>query len=523
MPLKCQFCQEESVVEEDVGDGREQLICVECGAVATSSATQPGKPVASTPGDPTCLDEEDDCNANVCQSCGETLQPEETEFCSECKDLEEPHEDGDGCVPVTPKADISHPSEQKVNVTLGSSQKACPSCGSLDLITDQMGTEEQIVCGSCGQVVGSQMFTNNESEISSTRTFGNQSQTLPRFAHRPGQCNGYKVGLERIVMVHQKLALSNHVKEEADEMFKRLFYMPTVVNKSIQSKEHIAVACVYIACRRDNLPVSMVHFSEFRDSSRLFIRAIKIVTTHLQIKLLPPALGTQVSQVFGSIHLGAASTDSAKMLSQVRDIMFLCRDAWLTSGRHCQPMILIALYYVYLNCDVCTKRIGLKQFCSMFNLPPISKKMFSDFQNLFLRLASHLPWAKQGQVKHSTIHLYINDIIKYKKSLLHLAFEKPETGKECLPWEKNSTVASPSCPKKDILMPASFKRAREAQPVARAPESSIPAHLDLDCPEIKASDFPEDEIASYIITSVELDKIKKAKENVFQEKRVKLK
>ena len=41
MPLKCQFCQEESVVEEDVGDGREQLICVECGAVATSASQLP--------------------------------------------------------------------------------------------------------------------------------------------------------------------------------------------------------------------------------------------------------------------------------------------------------------------------------------------------------------------------------------------------------------------------------------------------------------------------------------------------
>ena len=40
MPLKCQFCHEESVVEEDVGDGREQLICVECGAVATLPASQ---------------------------------------------------------------------------------------------------------------------------------------------------------------------------------------------------------------------------------------------------------------------------------------------------------------------------------------------------------------------------------------------------------------------------------------------------------------------------------------------------
>ena len=490
---------------------------------------------------PTFVDEDNSCDGAICLSCGDSLQLGELKFCDECKYLEEQHESFCDKKPDdTVRNNLSDPpgqedEEQKKNFALNSSstQRVCPSCGSLDLVTDQLGTEEQTVCGACGQVVGSQNFTTNESEISLTRTFGNQAQTLPRFAHRPSQCYGYKVGLEKISFVHQKLALSNHIKEDADEMFGQLLYMPVVINKSIQSKEHIAVACVYIACRRDNLPVSMVHFQDYRVTNKLFIRAIKIATTHLKIKLLPPALGTQVSQVFGSVRLGAGGANSSKMLSQVRDIVFLCRDAWLTSGRHCQPMILLALYYVYLNSEICQKRISLTKFCSKFELPPISKRISSDFQRLFLRLASHLPWTKTNQVKHSTIHLYIEDILKYKKSLLHLAFEKPETGKECVPWERKSnetdsvflsdSVASPSCPRKDVLMPASFKRAREAEPVARAPEAVIPAHLDLDCPEIKATDFPEDEISSYILTSVELDRIKEAKENVFTEKKPRLK
>ena len=422
-----------------------------------------------------------------------------------------------------------HPGRVVVAV---SDQKMCPSCGSWDLVCDQMGTEEQTVCKACGQVIGGQKFTANDADISTTRTFGNTWQTLPRYTHTPYECQGFKVGVSKISMVHQKLALSNHIKEDAEEMFRKVFYKPCVVNKSVRKKEHIATACVYIACRRDNLPVSMVHFQDYRDSDRLFARAIKIITTLLEIKLLPPALGTQVRQTFYSLKLGVGSADSAKLLAQVRDIMFLCRDAWLTSGRHYQPMILVALYYVYLNCDQCPKRINLSKFCSKFELCPISPNVVADFQRLFLRLASHLPWAKPGQVKRSTLHLYIDDILKYKKSLLHLAFEKPETGQECLPWEikaesQNSTQFSDSgvshCPaRKDVLMPASFKRAREAEPAVRAPETVIPSHLDLDCPEIKATDFPEEEISRYIRTSVELDSIKEAKENLFREKKQRL-
>ncbi|GFR67683.1 transcription factor IIIB 50 kDa subunit [Elysia marginata] len=540
MPLKCQFCLEESVVEEDVGDGREQLICVECGAVATLAASQLSKCVQLTV-DQTGLERDDACEADVCQSCGDELQPGDSRFCCECKNLEQETEvncstnqQNDYSV-IANYVNTQNDVEKKVDIAVVSNPKVqvCPSCGGLEVIVDELGTEEQIVCKSCGQVVGNQIFTTNEPENSSTRTFGNSQQKLPFFARRPGQCNGFKTGIEKISFVHQKLALSNHIKEDAVGMFERLFYMPLVVNKTVQTKEHIAVACVYVACRRDSLPVCMIHFQDFRDSNRLFIRALKMVTSLLDIKLLPPAFGTLVRQTFHSVKLGAGSADSAKMLTQVRDIMFLCRDAWLTSGRHCQPIVLIAIYYVYLSSDVCPKHITFSKFCSKFHLPPISKKMLYDFQKLFLRLASHLPWAKQGQVKHSTIHLYIEDILQYKKSLIHLAFEKPELGKECSPWEVKSELDNSSrlsdsslstAPlKKEILVPASFKRAREAKPVVRYPEPQIPSHLNLDCPEIKATDFPEEEISSYLLTTAELDSIKEVKENLFKEKKPRLK
>lgn len=562
MPLKCQFCKQESVVEEDVGDGQEHLICVECGGVATLPASQLREPTASTCSSMFSLattdqEAEDNCEAEICQSCGEDLQPGDSQFCSECleQDQEETTDASQDNKFKLNEKDVNSQTgssldnkcklnEKDVNRQTDDGQKgnvSCSSCGSLDIIVDELGTEEQTVCKSCGHVVGKQTFTTNESEVSSTRTFGNQMQTLPMFARRQGHCHGFTVGVEKISTVQQKLALSSHIKEEAVNMYERLFYSPVVVKRTLVKKEHIAVACVYVACRQDSLPVSMVHFQDFRDSVRLFTWALKLVTRLLDIKLLPPALGTQVRQIFQSINLGVENKHLGKMLAQVRDVVFLCRDAWLTSGRHTQPIIVLAIYYVYRNCDNCPRRLSLPKFCSQFKLPPVGHKMVSDFQKLCLHLASHLPWAKQGQVRRSTIHLFIPDILQYKKSLLHLAFEKPGVGQECSPWEakpraepepKPQVTDNTALPghwipqadlKKAILLPESFKRSREAEPVQRAPDPTIPAHLDLDCPEIKPTDFSEEEISSYILTSAEQGSLKEAKENLFREKKPRLK
>ncbi|GFN83957.1 transcription factor iiib 50 kda subunit-like [Plakobranchus ocellatus] len=514
MPLKCQFCGESSVVEEDVGDGREQLICVECGTVATSTASQVEEVSSATTLQEDSQQDTDGCDLlRLCQSCGDSLQPGETYFCLECKDLEEdPEKDADPKVGNSSKA-----FETQVHDL--PRQKHCPSCGSLDLVTDSLGAEEQTVCRQCGQVIGGDTLTNDEPEQSLTRTIGNRARTLPKYSRLPGECYGYKMGMRKIMHVHHKLGLSGCIREKAESMFGQLFYLPFVINKTVQSKENIATACVYIACRQDNLPVSMVHFVEYVDSSKHFFRAIKIALSQLNIKLQNQALGSQVSQTFHSVQLSRENVDATHMLHQVRDIMFLCREAWLTSGRHYQPMILVAIYYVYLKSECCPRTISLAKFCSQFKLPTISKKIVSDFQKLFLRLAAHLPWAKPEQLKPSTIHLYIDDILKYKKSLMHLAFEIPEAGKECSPWETEPGAQGSA--QKDILMPVSFKRARLAKPMEKI-ESTIPSHLDLDCPEIKPTDFSEEEISSYLLSPEEYNSVKEAKENVCQKQKRRL-
>ncbi|XP_059158312.1 uncharacterized protein LOC131942436 [Physella acuta] len=480
MPDMCKSCGETAVIEVDLDGQGIHKICIECASVASENNSNGGH------GDAAPV--QDVAQDNVCQSCGQTLSYSTVSagqmMCTECLDEE-------GEEMIDDETDGAAVDDK------GGAKLACISCASLDLGMELLGADERLICRSCGSVQDSENLVTDEFGTV-TRSYGNKTTTLPKYASTPSVVKGRIAGHDKISLLQDKLCLSEAIKLEAVEMFDKVFPKKEVVRTNIRRKEHIAAACLFIVCRLHELPVCVSHFKPHLDRLAFFTKGKNLITQSLNLTLPQMNFGTHVGG-----FLEGRGFDK-QIVGKVRDILFLCRRAWLTEGRSREGLITLAVYYAYLNSNCKNEFISLNKFRKMFAFPNVSNKLSKDCCQLLLKLARSLPWVDEKLLKPNTVYRYVDDIIKYQNSVFHLVFTQD------LPTEfhKENCVEG----QRELLLPPAAKRARKQSPVV---EVEIPAHIDLDCPELKDTDFDKDEIASYILSEEEQENLKHLKQKAF--------
>lgn len=427
---------------------------------------------------------------NVCESCGETLSYSTVSsgqvICTECQEEEELEEmKDDNCVAAVDDG--------------GGAKLACKSCASLDVGMELMGADERVICRSCGSVQAGENLVTDEFGTM-TRSYGNKSTTLPKYASTPSVVKGQIAGHDKISLLQDKLCLSEAIKLEAIEMFDKVFPKKEVVRTNIRRKEHIAAACLFIVCRLHELPVCVTHFKPHLEKLTFFTKGKNLITRSLNLTLPQMNFGTHVGG-----FLEGRGFDN-QIVGKVRDILFLCRRAWLTEGRSREGLITLAVYYAYLNSNCNNEFVSLNKFRKKFGFPNVSNKLNKDCSQLLLKLARSLPWVDEKLLKPNTVYRYVDDIIKYQNSVFHLVFTQD------LPYEFLKENCVEGSVQRELLLPPAAKRPRKQTPVV---EVKIPDHIDLDCPELKDTDFDKDEIASYILSEEEQENLKYLKQKTF--------
>lgn len=453
----------------------------------------------------------------VCESCGDSLQPGmdlDVKMCPECQELEfgadeeqmmktqsKGQHGSDASQPMMSTQSKAHESDVSQPTSL---LRTCLSCRSSNLGVEDCGADEHLVCKDCGTVAENEALTNDSFEAMS-RSYRGHFLTLPKHAGQSRILKGKVAGHDKINFIYNKLCFPDVIKEEAMEMFDRVFEKPRVLYTHITTKEHIAAACVFIVCRQHDLPVSLEHFRKYVDKFNVFLKGRKIVMKNLNICHPSLTMGSQVELVLVKCGFNCS------VISKVKDILFLCRKAWLTQGRSREGLIIIAAYYAFISG---TGFITMKKFRQMFKFPNISMQLQSECNNLFLKLASSIPWVLTKNIKSTTVYKYLDDILKYQNSLLQFAFRseedddnktastdiRPEDKLENTPKRKKQCKNIPAAVDKDFLLPSVLKKPRQE---VFLPETKISPMVNLDSPDVLASEFDEAEMTSYLLSPEE--------------------
>ncbi|XP_035825214.1 transcription factor IIIB 50 kDa subunit [Aplysia californica] len=481
----CSFCGEAAVIEDSIDGGGTQKICIECGSVADRQNKETNN--VDSQESPLCLE------TVVCESCGEDLEfGAQSRICSECAPFEKDssmrnEEEQNQAVFVPPESDPTAAQVVKLS---------CKSCGGSNLHYNVIGVEEKLVCQDCGSVVESIELTHDSFDMT-TRSYGNGTQTLPWFSERSKKRAGLVAGQSKIQDLVKKFALPSELKDEAGEMFEQMYFQKEFLMATVFLKEHLAVACLFVVARRHDYPMSLTHFAKHVRKFKTLLVAKKRLIKVLGIPVSPASFTKQIG-----LCLAGKGFDNG-VVSKVRDVMFLCRKAWLTQGRSREGLITIATYYAYISSPQCEKFIHMKPFRKKFSLPSASLELNRECNAFFLKLAKRLPWVDSESVKLHNLHQYVEDILKYQNSLLHLAFRSVSDDKS--PSVLNdSPQKRPSGSEKEVLVPLCMKKPRiEIPPYT---DVKVPPGVDLDSTELMDNEF-DGEIEKYILSAEEQEAI----------------
>ncbi|KAH9502942.1 hypothetical protein Btru_072425 [Bulinus truncatus] len=194
----------------------------------------------------------------------------------------------------------------------------------------------------------------------------------------------------------------------------------------------------------------------------------KMLDKILKLNLLPLTLTSKVSYCLERKGF------STKIIDKIEDILFF-----------------VSACLVEMPYYACTS----EKSRNTSNLPTVSQCLINELKDLFLKLASALPWMQS--VNKNNLYRYIDDLLKYRNRVFQWAFKTEESTIES---DKRQTAEHSKRKleesSKELLLSSILKKPRK--PVSH-PEVHIPPHVNLYDTELKETEFEDAEINSYLL------------------------
>ncbi|MFH1711364.1 MAG: TFIIB-type zinc ribbon-containing protein [Nanoarchaeota archaeon] len=257
--------------------------------------------------------------------------------------------------------------------------KRCPECNSVRLTYDEQKGE--LICSDCGLVVEEKMvdtgqeghgqfdkgdkkgrggaplsmqkfdkgLTTNVGEISDiyrletgqTRKF----LRLKKWQERVSTSieRNLRLAMSELRRVASFLNLPSVVRDESSRIYNFVLQRGLVRGRSMES---VIAACIYAACRSDNIPRTLDEIANASDVERKEIgRTYRFITRKLAIKITPSSPQDYISRFSSILHLSPKSQNDALRILKKADI------SELTSGRGPAGIAAAALYVAALIND----------------------------------------------------------------------------------------------------------------------------------------------------------------------------
>ncbi len=248
----------------------------------------------------------------------------------------------------------------------------CPNCGSTDLYYDPETGE--LICRKCGYVIettidvgkewrefslkdaetkrraGSptslvKLSTGLSTEIGNIEDLYKLSEEeraefmrLKKWQQRTTSSleRNLKIAMQELKRVTSQLNLPQTVEEEAGKIYLEAAEKGLIRGRSIET---VVAACVYIACRKLEIPVTFEEIAQVANVNKKELgRTYRYIIRQLKIKILP------ISPVEYVHRFGALLNLPPEVIAKAVEIVEKARELDLTSGRGPQGIAAAALY-----------------------------------------------------------------------------------------------------------------------------------------------------------------------------------
>ncbi|XP_061589371.1 transcription factor IIIB 50 kDa subunit [Cololabis saira] len=324
----------------------------------------------------------------------------------------------------------------------------CASCGSANIVQDELYAEQQQVCADCGSVESAVVLAQDPaggSDVSYRRTTAVAKQL----------CANLIKGLERVKEIGRLLRVRSEIEELASKYFKQAYEHEDFIRVSLEKKEVLAGCCVLVSCRQLNWPITMGTISCLLSADQALVGAVHqqmvksldiqapttnitdIMEGHCQEYKLSPS---QVREEFAE--------DSKALTKQAMALVELAADSWIVTGRRPLPIMMSAVYLAWqsLNPNKDRLKLSLDKFCNIAKVQkhnPASKRI-SELKEVLCKLGKEIPWIRE-RLTHDNIIQHVGDILQHRYALLRRALRAHEVS---LQADSQITCGNPSAGEK---------------------------------------------------------------------------
>lgn len=387
-------------------------------------------------------------------------------------------------------------------------KRQCPDCGSYEIAEDAHYSQDQLVCTDCGFILSEGLLTTTQTEEG--------FQQAVKFSESTGQRESTSksklTGIKRVRDVCRVLRLPDSFAESAVSYYEQAFDHPNFHFITTQKKEAVMGCCVYITCRQHRWPLTMATIcSLVYSKEEIFASIYPDVVQTLKLDVPFLSLADLAKSHCKSFKLFQSSTsapagyleDLNKVLERTLQTLELASDTWLVTGRQPVPIITASAFVSWQSLQPSTRlKCTFITFCKLcdVDLPPPSKKRLKEFQEIFLKLSSQLPWLKMFSLNKNTVVRHLGDILKHRIYLMRrtIAAEAEKVTTEPI---NPSSIACYS--EINPFLPPCIKNPKKR----RHPATFTPESQNITGEE----DISDSEIDQYLRTPDEVEEFKKAR------------
>ena len=308
----------------------------------------------------------------------------------------------------------------------------CNACETGDLEEHDGKT----VCTTCG-VIQSECYLTSESSKEGAMfvagsSYSQHLYTSGGISKKLIDCNlgekypmYMKTGKNKIARLCNALSLGDAVQGYALNLYTQLGD-EQLKRRTTDKREVFCCACVFIACREYDLPITMTYISSIESYSvDVYFAAVKTIENALNIKTKPQTIDHLVDSVVVR-NLQPNIEATKHVINLTKEVLQLVSDLFLSPGRKPQALIGAAFYLTYQGEDFGNRR-KLKH-TQVFN-KALSKTINASLKLIrpaLLELLKGIPWTEKHQHNHELIPHFLADIVRHKKTLIRTALARTQ-------------------------------------------------------------------------------------------------
>ncbi|XP_018589929.1 transcription factor IIIB 50 kDa subunit [Scleropages formosus] len=309
----------------------------------------------------------------------------------------------------------------------------CRECGSSNVVEDDLYSQPQWVCADCGSVLA-------EGRLTTDRTEENQGTNVQYYkstAVDKQPCYNQIKGLKRVRALCRILHFSPVVEELAESLFSQAYEHPSFLYVHQHKKELLAGCSVLLSCRLNGWPIVMGTVASLLEADSCLMGTVfQDLVKCLNVELSMVGISELLEGHCSSYHLSPSEVpeeyceNPSRLVERAAELLELASETWVVTGRHPVPVLVASVYLAWLSLKPCSARmrLSLGRFCKMakVSVPGPAHRRLAELKEVLCKLGKELPWQRGVEVEPQNVFTIVEDILKYRLTLLRLALRTHE-------------------------------------------------------------------------------------------------